>query len=500
MDKRKSILNVGVSVGFRIVTIVMAIIAKRFLIQICGNEVNGLNALYISIADFLTVADLGIGTAITFCMYKPIVQGDHKTVSALYHLFKRLYLVIGGVILVCGLAITPFIHIFARDYAQLDVNLYTSFILVLVSVVISYLFGAQISLFIAYKNNYITTTINSGGIVIQNVLQIIVLLTTRSFTWYLLCRIIAVFLQWIAADVIARKNYYLILSNKQKLDKDIQKELTKNIKAMFMHKVGILLVDTADSIIISMFIGVVMLGKFSNYTMIMNSMTSVIRLVFTSLTSILGHLYAKKSKDVVRSYCEVGHLLNFWIGVLFYLGYYAIVDNLIAILFSEELIVAKSISVVITVNGFVQFIRQNALAFREATGTFYNDRWKPLIEGVVNIILSIMFVKRIGVVGVIVATIITNLLICHIVEPYVIYKNAFAASPRMYYLKNYGMISIFIISLFLLNHCMQSFSNQWKELFVNGCISVVISMAACAAAVLFNMNTFRYAVKKIKKE
>ena len=161
---------------------------------------------------------------------------------------------------------------------------------------------------------------------------------------------------------------------------------------------------------------------------------------------------------------------------------------------------AKSISVVITVNGFVQFIRQNALAFREATGTFYNDRWKPLIEGVVNIILSIMFVKRIGVVGVIVATIITNLLICHIVEPYVIYKNAFAASPRMYYLKNYGMISIFIISLFLLNHCMQSFSNQWKELFVNGCISVVISMVACAAAVLFNMNTFRYAVKKIKKE
>ena len=500
MDKRKSILNVSVSVGFRIVTIVMAIVAKRFLIQICGSEINGLNALYISIADFLTVADLGIGTAITFCMYKPIVQGDNKTVSALYQLFKRLYLIIGGVILAIGLAITPFIHNFAKDYAQLNVNLYTSFILVLTSVVITYLFGAQISLFNAYKYNYITTAINSGGIVIQYILQIIVLLTMHSFTWYLLCRIVAVLLQWFVANAIARRNYYKILCDKQKLDKGTQKELVKNIKAMFMHKVGILLVNSADSIIISTYIGVVTLGDYSNYSMILNSMFNVIKLVFTSLTSVLGHLYAEKSKDIVRKYCEIGHLLNFWIGVIFFLGYYAIIDNLIAILFSAELIVSKSISFVIAVNGFVQFIRENTLVFRDATGTFYNDRWKPLIEGVVNIILSIMFVKRIGVVGVIAATIITNLLICHIVEPYVLYKNAFASSPRMYYLKNYGMISIFIISLFLLNHCMQNFGNQWKELFVNGCISVVISMAACAAAALFNMKTFRYAVKKIRKE
>ena len=113
MDKRKSILNVSVSIGFKMVTMIAVILVKRFLIQICGNDINGLNALYLSIIGTLSVAELGVGSAITFCMYKPIVENDLDTVSALYHLFRRLYLIISGVILVAGLAITPFITYFA---------------------------------------------------------------------------------------------------------------------------------------------------------------------------------------------------------------------------------------------------------------------------------------------------------------------------------------------------------------------------------------------------
>lgn len=499
MDKKKTFLNVSVSVGFKIATMLMVIFVKRILIQTCGNEVNGLNALYLSIVGFLSVAELGVGSAITFCMYKPIVEGDNRKVSALYSLFQRIYSVIGGVILILGLLIAPFIHYLAADYTLLDVNLRTTFILMLVSVVVTYCFGAKSALINAYKNNYITTAITSGGLLMQYILQIVTLLVTKSFSWYLVCRIVTVVVQWLITEIVTRKKYAVILSRREKIDTDTQKELIKSIKAMFMHKIGTLLVSTADSIIISAFVGVIVLGKYSNYSTIMTSLTGVLQLVFSSLTSIFGHLYVEKNKEIARKYCESFHLLNFVIGMVFFLGYYAIIDNLIAILFAENLVAEKAISAVVTVNGFIQFMRYSVLTFRDATGTFYYDRWKPLAEGIANVVLSVVLVEWIGVVGVIVATIITNLVICHVIEPYVLYRYAFNMSPKRYYLKNYGMILMFCATLVLMNGSMQHIDNQWVELLVNGCISVGISTVVSLFILLCSKDLRTLILKKGQK-
>ena len=498
MDQKKSILNVSVSIAFKLITMVMVIAVKRFLIRFCGNEVNGLNALYLSIVGFLSVAELGVGSAITFCMYKPIVQGDTDKVSALYGLFHRLYRIIGVVILFAGLALAPFIHVFAADYVLLNINLKSTFVLMLISVVISYWFGAKTALINAYKNNYITTAITSCGIIVQYILQIIVLLLTKSFFWYLVCRIVAVLLQWGATELIARKKYAPVLTNKQKLDRETSREVTRNIRAMFMHKIGTLLVTTADNMIISAFVGVVALGSYSNYSTILVAMNGVLQLVFTSLTSIVGHLYVQKNAAIAKRYHEVFHLLNFMIGVTFFLGYYAVIDNLVAILFSADLLVDKSISFVITLNGFVQFMRVSTLTFNDATGTFYHDRWKPVVEGVVNVILSIAFVKWIGIAGVIVATIVTSLLICHVIEPYVLYKKAFFVSPKQFYLKNYSIIALFTGALCLLHVLMQHIDGQWWELLVNGMISVVISAVCCIGVFVMNRDTGGQIVQMLK--
>ena len=484
MDRQKSLLNISVSVFFRILTIIASIFVKRLLIRTCGNEVNGLNALFLSIIGFLSVAEIGVGGAITFCMYKPIVEKDNDKVSALYHLFNRIYTFVGIFILCAGLVVMPFLKHFAKDYAQLDVNMHLAFVLILASSVLSYLFGAKTSLINAYKNNYKTTAISSGGILLQYALQIVVLFSTASFAAYLVCKIIAVLVQWLVTSIIARKDHSDILKNRQRIDAETKKHLLKHIKAMFMHKIGGILVNTVDSIVISAFVGVVALGNYSNYTAILTSMTSVIGLVFSSLISIFGHLYVEKSKDAARKYCDFFHILNFMLGTIFFLGYYAIIDNLVAILFSAELVSAKSISFVITMNGFVQYMRQSALSFRDATGTFYYDRWKPLYEGILNIVLSILLVKVVGVVGVILATIITNLLICHIMEPYVLYKHGFSASPRNYFLRNYILIAVFTAALLVLDHFMRDYSAQWKELLVNGFISACISLIICTTVLI----------------
>ena len=500
MDKKKSILNVSISIGFKILTMVMAILVKRSLILTCGNDVNGVNALYLSIIGMLSVAELGVGSAITFCMYRPIVDGDREKVSALYHLFQRWYLAIGAIIFVCGLALTPFLHHFAKDYDLLNVDLYVTFVLMLISVVLTFLFGAKTALINAYKNNYITTAISSGGIILQNVLQIIVLTLTGSFSAYLICRSVAVLVQWAVTEAISRRMYSGILSKKAKIDPDTRHELSRKIRAMFMHKIGFLLVNTVDSLVISVFVGVVSLGKYSNYTAIQQSMDNVLRLVFSSLTSVVGHMYAENSRATARKYCEAFHVLNFLIGAVFYLGYYAVIDDLVAILFGESLLADRSISFVITLNGFISYMRSSTLIFRDATGTFYNDRWKPLLEGSVNIILSVLLVNYIGVVGVIAATILTNLLICHIIEPFVLYNNAFGHSPWKHYLRNYGMILLFGGSMYLFQLFETTDHSHWINFLLNGFLSVGISLAACAIVLVLNPDVCKNMMNRMRHE
>lgn len=486
MDIKKGKRNVCVAIVFKLITMVLAIVVKAVLVDVCGNEVNGLNALYLSIIGMLSVAELGIGSAITFCMYRPIVEENNEVVSALYHLFKKLYLLIGFFIFCAGLAIMPFLHFFAKDYAEIDVNMYVTFLLLLASVSATYLYSAKTSLINAYKNNYVTTAITQGGLVLLYLLQILALYVTGSFIWYLVCRLVTVLVQMTITQFVTKRKYAAIIETKAKLDSATAKTVTKNIKAMFIHKIGYVLVNTVDSVVISTFVGVISLGEYSNYTMVLTSMTGIINLVFTSLTSVIGHLCVEADRKTARKYCESFHLLNFVIGTVFFLGYFAVIDNLIAILFSADLVVTRDISMVVTLNGFVQFMRRNTLTFRDATGSFYSDRWKSLFEGILNIVLSIFLVRRIGVTGVIVATIITNLLICHIVEPYVLYKNAFESSVHRYWLKNYSMILTFTIALLVLNTCVRTSLCGWRELLLNGLASLAVSAIVCTVWGIFS--------------
>lgn len=483
MDKRRSILNVGVSITFKVITMITSIVVKRMLVSSCGIEVNGLNTLYLSVIGFLSVAELGVGSAITFCMYRPIVEEKHEQVAALYRMFVRFYYTIGSVIFLLGLLLLPALPHLAKDYAAGPTGLYGTFLLMLGSVVITYLFSAKTALFNAYKNNYITTAITSSGLLLQHILQIIVLIFSNSFVAYLWCRIIAVLAQWLITEILIRKKYSNIVRIRANLDPAAKEDLKKNIKAMFIHKIGAAMVFNLDSIIISYFVGVIALGEYSNYLTVLSAITGILILIFNSMTSIVGHYFVGESKvKVIRTH-EIYHLVNFAVGIVFYLGYYSIIDNLIAVLFSAEFIVGKTIKYTITLNAFVQFMRQNTLMFREATGAFYYDRWKPLLEGIINTVLSIAFVKKFGIAGVLAATIVTNLMICHIVEPYVLYKFSFSTSPFKYYVTNYGMIVIFVVAMMVMDRCIAYGENQFLMILRNGTVSVMISAVICAAAI-----------------
>ena len=145
MDKKRSLLNVSISIGFKIILLIMTLVTRRILINTIGNDANGINSLYTSIIGFLGIAELGVGSAITFCMYKPIISKDTYKISALYNIFIKTYRVIGIIILIFGLLITPALPYLAKDY-NVSINLYSSFVLMLISIVINYEFSAKTSL------------------------------------------------------------------------------------------------------------------------------------------------------------------------------------------------------------------------------------------------------------------------------------------------------------------------------------------------------------------
>lgn len=504
MDKRRSLINVVVAMTFKVILLISSILVKRYVILYIGNDLNGLNSLYLSIINVLSVTELGVGDAIIFCMYQPIAEGNVEKTAALYVLFKKIYTVIGAVIALAGCLCMPCLPYLARGYAEIDVNLYKTFGLMLISVVLTYFFSAKTSLMNAYRDNYITTAITSGGQLLQQALQIVVLSRTKSFTYFLICRIVAVSVQWFVTEIIMHKKYVFILEVcHSRIDEKTKQAVIKNTKAMFMHRIGSVLVNTFDSIVISSFIGIAILGRYSNYTGIVTAMSGMLMLCFTPLTSTIGQLFVldkKASKQYYRFFCAV----NFLIGCVFFLGYYSVIDDVIVFLFGAGLEMDKTISFVITVNYFIQFMRQATLLFRDATGTFYYDRWKPIAEGVINFLLSVILVnvcriyanEELAVVGVIVATIFTSIFICHVVEPYVLHKHAFHMSVIRYYIRNYGRILLFVLLLALLNSCMISMENKKIEFLINGCMAVGFSFIPILL-VTFEDRDFRYYMKKM---
>lgn len=480
MDRKKGILNISSSIISRIVLLFAALYVRRLLIQYIGNDANGLNSLYGSILGLLSVAELGVGSAIVFSMYRPIVDKNDTVVAALYSLYKKLYRIIGAVIFFAGMAVMPFLPKLISDYDSISVNVYTTFILTLISVTVSYLYSAKTSLIEAHKNNYITTGIITISKLLRYCLQAAAILIWRSYIIYLTCQIIESIAIWIMTEVMVRRLHPDIISMRERLDDETGKEVSRNVRAMFLHKIGSIMVGAIDSLIISSFIGVVILGKYSNYIVIVGVVTSIIALFFTPLTSVIGHMCASSTPSDIQRYFEYFYTLNYILGVVFLLGYYTVADNLIVLIFGPGLEMSDVVVFVITLNQFIGYMRSAQLTFRDASGTFYYDRWKPVVEGVVNLVLSIALVKLLpseyAVAGVIAATIVTCLLICDTVEPYILYRYVFRQNVGSFYMKNYSYIALFTISLLIVEKLKISADSELVELFANGAISVAVSV------------------------
>lgn len=486
-NKKKALLNTTISIGASMIFLIAAVIARRFFIANLGNEANGLYQLFISISGMLSIVELGIGTSIIFCMYEPIAKGDRLKLSALYYFFKKSYLLIGGLILVVGCLIMPFLPMLAGKY-DYECNIYYCYFIALLSTAVPYTFSFKQHLINAHKDGYISSLINGAGQLVQYVLQIAVLIIFKSFPLYLWAKVIGVAIECVITQFAAKK-YGHIIGTKAKLDPETKADVNKKIRAMFMHKIGNTVISTSDSIMISLFVGIATLGFYSNYLSFSSAMFNLLILFISPMTAILGHVHVQKGVRETARYLEFFHTLNFLIGFLFYLGYYAVIDNCINMFYGGGLLLPRLAVKLMVISLFVRYIKQAIGTIRDATGAFYYDRWKPVAECSLNIGLNVLFGHFWGIGGIFLATILSTVLVSDFIEPLVLHKFVLKKSPLLYYVKHALFITAFIVCIFCFDYfCAFRLGTEVAEFFARGFIAVGISAAVCLIVFLADKN------------
>ena len=467
MRIKNSFLNVSSNFVIILLKIVLAFIVRTIFIVKLGQEYLGLDGLFINILNVISLTELGIGTAINYILYEPLSKNDYEKVSLIMSFFKRVYFIIGLTVFGIGLIIMFFIPSIAHDISIQD-NLYLLFFLYLVNTVFIYFISYKDTLILADQKNYKLTGIYLAINVLTSILQIIVLVVYESFILYILVQIILNFIQRVLINKYIGKLYEKVSFNeKKKLPKQFKKKIVENVKAVFLHKAGFYLVNSTDNIIISKFLNLALVGIYTNYLSLINMATTALTSLFTAITASFGNLVVLEGKKAQENTFDV---LNFTSKVLYgfvTLGFALFINEFIYLWVGKGYVLELNVVLLMCFNFYIFGMISPIDVVRQASGIYTKDKYVSLIQAVVNLLVSIILVQKIGLIGVIIGTTVSTLLLPVIVKPYIIYKYVFDSKPNLYYV-NYVLNSIVLVLLYLAFY--QLFSNMssitWGYLFV----------------------------------
>ena len=487
----------------KILAIVFGFFARMVLTHTLAMEYVGINGLYTNILGALNVSELGIGTALVYTMYGPVARGDLHAQKALMKLYRKIYFIVAGVVCLLGLAMLPVIRFFLKDTGGLQ-GATLIYFMYLARTGLSYVMMYRSMIFLANQRNYINDMMDSLTLVAQNTVQIIVLLLTKNYYLYLLVYVVTVVIRNFLIYVLAQKDYPQVFEpGDEQTDKEEEKAVYKNMKAMLMHKVGTVVINNIDNITLTAIVGLNAVGIYSNYFLIIGSIREIVDRVVYGIAGSVGNLGATADRDHVR---EV------FLGTLFLVaaGYgvagislYELLDIFIASSFGQQYVFPKSVTAVLCLNLFLNGIRQASLIFRDSLGLFWYDRYKTMAESLVNLIASIILARRYGTAGVFLGTLISIVGISMWVEPLVLYREYFKAPVREYFIRLARYVLLFLAAWGITN--LINHSIAWNSELVQYFGMIVVCLTVPTAVMIgLNVHTpeFRFVINHLhpKKE
>lgn len=442
-----SMRNIIFSIAIQICTVLLNFASRTVFIKILGSEYLGINGLFTNVLTILSLAELGIGNAIIYSMYKPLANKDTKKITALMNFYKEVYKKIAIVILIMGIAIIPFLKYIVNMEQEIE-HIYIYYVLFLTNTVVSYFFIYKVSIINADQKMYIQKVYQFITLIIQFILQVIILVTTHNFMLYLIVQIVCTIGNNVALSLKADKLYPYI-NEKEILEEEDRKSIYSNVSAMFIHRITGTILNNTDNILISILVGTVWVGYYSNYYMIVSSILSMGTLVFTAITASIGNLNANTDTKKQESIFQQLNLISFIIFGVCTIGLANLFDDFITLWIGKEYILDNLTMLSIVINFYIQGTLNPGLVFKDTTGLFKDTKWMSIILAVLNIVLSIVLGKIIGLAGILVATFISRLLTICWYQPYMLYKNIFHMSSKKYFLQQAKYVVTLLITYWI---------------------------------------------------
>ncbi|MPQ42305.1 lipopolysaccharide biosynthesis protein [Clostridium tarantellae] len=498
MRVKNSIKNISISIFSQVVMVFLGFATRKIFLDSLGTEYLGINGVLTNVISMLGLAESGIGISIVYNLYKPLAANDKEKIIALVQLYKKVYGVLAIIIFLLSFIIFPFLKVIIGDKDIPFIGLV--YFLFVIKNMISYLNAHKWSLINADQKAYVLAKNNLIFQIVTTLMKIIILVKTNSYILYLLSELIIFCIQNIVNGSIVNKRYpYIKTKTKYAVDKTLQNNIITNTKALFLHNIGTYCVFSTDNLLISAFVNISAVGKYSNYTMIIGQVSGLIYPIIGGISHSVGNLIAIENEEKNYSVFKVMYLINFWIYSCAVIFLYNLLQPFINWWLGEGYLLDNLTFIIILVNYYILGLRGAIGTFKTKAGIFVEDRFFPLIEAVINLVSSIILVKYLGLGGIFLGTTISTLSIVFWNVPRLVYKNVFKIPVRKYFYKYlfYLILTICtgIITTILCNSFFEGYT--FLSLVFRGIICIAIPNIVYLL-IFFKTEEFKYIKNKIQ--
>lgn len=478
---------------FTLLTSIIIFLQNRYFVQYMGMETLGIMKLFTQLLQYLNIVEMGLGSASTFALYKPLAEKNYKQASAILSTIKSTYNKIAMLLFSLGLLMTPLLPFFMK-IKLFDKMIYIYWILYVLNTVSTYLFIKYVILFTANQEFIYVRFIQSVSKISYQLLQIFIIIKYQSFIVFILLLILDNLTQYILFKRYFNKNYSFIFSTKENY-----KELNRDIKNLFWHKIGSLVVFNTDLILISKLVSIEAVGIYASYQMIVQMIMTIINIVVNVIRPKIGKYIALNSKENIYQLFRKINIIFLMVGVLFSYCTYILINDFINLWLGEEYILSKLTIQLICINIFIICFRVILDIFKDGSG-FFDDVQCPVLESIINLVFSILLGIKYGLDGIIMGTIISNITIILIYKPILTFKRCFDKSLKEY-IKIYGNYLILIgISILNLEKIIKiliiEVENTWLSWILSSMKTTFLTIIILNIIFLLNKD-YRNIIKEI---
>jgi len=496
----KSRINIIYGIGFQCVYLILQLITRTVMLKHAGLTALSLNGLLIEIVAMLSIAEMGIGVAVSYHLYLPLAEHNTKRVASVMHVFQMAYVAAGAAIFILGLIFMPFLPRFIKDMTVDNGLLYTSYILFLLITVLPYLFSSKAALLNADQKNYIVSKTNTGFRAISFLIEIAILYYTGNFIYYLLIELAYnVLFNYYIAVIVDRM--YPYLKQHEGMQREELYPILRDIRQMFVGKVSGKILNSTDNILISTLVSTGMVGIYSQYSMFVNGFLRLFASLNENIAGSVGNLMAIETKEKCEeSFVNIMYFF-FAAGMITACCFYAGIEPFLEGIVGKQYTLEQTALILVTIDLFIDIMKMPLWLFFNANGMFGADQFISIAGSVINLALSIILGKMMGMTGIFIGT-MASIIIMTLSKLQMIYRKVFQIHVVS------GIMNVFVYAglmaagmLFTHRFCAYSETASWHPVlhFLLNCI--VAGLISCVLAVLpyIKSNRLRYWVRHARR-